>query len=158
MRFSNPDWYTARGGNVAAGNPAKLHAKDFVVPAGDANLGLAVHSYDPFNVCGGGNNPSAPSQSARAWGKHRYQDAFRVFKVAKDWATAHGIKHVALGECGCSQNQKTTGIREAYYEYTSKAAVDAGLSYAVWDDNGKFAMLKFQDFDAEGDWDDAVAR
>ena len=155
MRFSNPDWYTAKGGNVAAGNPARLRPDGFVVPV-DKHLGLAVHSYDPFKVCGGGDNPASPTQSAQAWGMQRYRDALRVFKAAKDWASAHGIRHVALGEFGCSTNQKTPGIRAAYYEHTSKAAVDAGLSYAVWDDNRLFELLRFRNFDAEGDWDDSV--
>lgn len=150
MRFSNPKWIAGEVGS--AGNPGGLSVDDFMVPAGDPNIGLTVHSYDTFKYCGG-NAPESPEGDISVWGASHYSEMFGYFHAVKMWAENNGIREVSLSEMGCTLKQLKHGMRKEYYKQTSSAARNANISYAVWDDNSNFAILTINGTHPEGTWD-----
>merc|ERR1711963_941047 len=83
----------------------------------DANLGLTVHSYDPWNFAG-------DQMSRLKW-----------------WAQARGIKQVVMNEFGVTNDQPNKAARLTYYRVNSQACVNNGQGYAIWDDNGWWQVL-----------------
>jgi hypothetical protein len=95
----------------------------------DANIGLTVHSYDPWPFAG--DHPTSTSFSGSD-----EQDAHDQMRKLKSWAQARGVQQVMMGEFGVTNDQSNKEARLRYYKVNSQACAENGMGYAVWDDNG----------------------
>jgi aryl-phospho-beta-D-glucosidase BglC (GH1 family) len=100
----------------------------------DANLGLTVHSYDPWSFAG--DHPSSTSFS-----DDDAADAEAQQGRLADWAKEKGIQQVMLGEFGTTVQQPNRGDRLKYYKANAEACAKHDQGYAIWDDNGWWQVL-----------------
>lgn len=122
-----------------------------IIPPGDRNLALTVHSYTPWDFAGPGpttivppstrpqhNGPTnhtftaedetaarATMSSLAAWGQRKLGDPSRVVH----------------DEFGCTVMQSNRTARLLYYKTYARAAEAAGVGWAVWDDDGWYRVL-----------------
>jgi hypothetical protein len=122
-----------------------------IIPPGDRNLALTVHSYTPWDFAGPGpttivppstrpqhNGPTnhtftaedetaarATMSSLAAWGQRNLGDPSRVVH----------------DEFGCTVMQSNRTARLLYYKTYARAAEAAGVGWAVWDDDGWYRVL-----------------
>jgi endoglucanase len=134
IRETNPTRLVFLGGLAQMGrwwinaNPDAMSIPD------DANLGLTVHSYDPWSFAG--NDPSTSTFSDGDAGDAQTQQGQLVA-----WAAQRGIKQVVLNEFGVTVQQPNRNDRIKYYRANSQACVANGQGYAIWDDNGWWQIL-----------------
>jgi endoglucanase len=134
IRNSNPTRMVFLGGLAQMGrwwinqNPDALRIPE------DANLGLTVHSYDPWSFAG--DHPSSTSFS-----DDDAADAEAQQGRLADWAKEKGIQQVMLGEFGTTVQQPNRGDRLKYYKANAEACAKHDQGYAIWDDNGWWQVL-----------------
>jgi endoglucanase len=115
------------------------------IPAGDENLGLTVHSYDPYSFAG-------PQPSLNSFGDAEVAAAEDQQRQLSAWARARGIKQVVLNEFGVTVQQSNRYDRLKYYHANSQACAKQGQGYAIWDDNGWWQVLNRN----SRSWDEGV--
>jgi len=145
IRKTNPTRLVFLGGlgmmgrGWITGNPNSM-----TIPR-DANLGLTVHSYDPWSFAG--NDPRdhtfSDSDAQRA---ERQQDELAA------WAKARGVNQVVLNEFGVTVDQPNRAATFKYYDANTLACVKNQQGYAVWDSNSRWRVLNRN----TGEWDEEV--
>eukprot|EP00756_Hemistasia_phaeocysticola_P014086 Hpha_TRINITY_DN15322_c1_g1::TRINITY_DN15322_c1_g1_i2::g.91466::m.91466 len=115
-----------------------------VFRGGSAKTGRSWHQnsrpdYNPWKLVG-------------VWPKRHSYDA-GDYAVAQSimhnisaWAAGKGIAEVVMDEFGCTHGswpmlQDNATACDEYYHYAAAAATEAGIGWAVWDDNGWFGIL-----------------
>ena len=96
-------------------------------------LSLEVHSYNPFDFCGGdGGRPprvhSWPVSAVEDWATQLHA-----------WAERRNVS-ILLGEFGCTRRQSNASGRLAWYAASAAAVARHGFAATVWDDSGDFAV------------------
>lgn len=135
LKFMNPNWIVK--------NP---NAITMLPPGGptDPHLALEVHSYDPYNFCGG--SKTGPTTHTYAPGEVRtWADPLR------SWATARNVA-ILLGEFGCTKQQTNQTGRLAWYREVGDVVRSHGFAATAWDDSGHFELYHR----AQGTWDEDV--
>jgi len=103
-------------------------------PAGDPNLRLEVHSYDPYGFC----LQSPPGQST--WGSPTDVAAVQAMWAGLGaWQAAHG-RPVLMGESGCQVTAPSRADRLSWYNATARASAAAADGLAIWDDDGNWKV------------------
>ena len=116
-----------------AASAQKLAMQGLVLPEGDDNLLISVHSYYPYSFC----------QSRKpnlCWGTAEDKaELDKMFNQIKESFIDRGYS-VVLGEWGSlnNNNDAQRAIHAAYYTYK---ALSHGICPVVWDDGGQFRLL-----------------
>jgi endoglucanase len=106
----------------------------------DANLGLTVHSYDPWTFAAS-DAMLGPLVRSDSFTEADERDAHYQMGKLKSWAQTRGVQQVVLNEFGVSNDQPNKEARLRYYKVNSEACAENGQGYAIWDDNDWWQTL-----------------
>jgi len=123
LKFMNPHWIIQHPDAIAmlpASGPA------------DPYLALEVHSYDPFDFCGGSKGPTAHSWEPDVISG--WADPLRA------WGSSRNVS-ILLGEFGCTKLQTNRSGRLSWYREMGSMARSHGFAATAWDDSGHFELL-----------------
>ncbi len=105
------------------------------LPAGDKNLILTIHCYDPFHFTHQGASwiPGAEKWKGRPWtGSATEQSPLRtLFEKAATWAREHD-RPVFLGEFGVYEGADMAS-RARWSRFVAREAEKLGFSWAYWE-------------------------
>jgi endoglucanase len=150
VRATNPTRQVHLGGLANMNSGWILSHEDAMVfPKADKHLALTVHSYDPWSFAGSSGPPPTHAPTAHSFDSSEYG---KVMRGLKAWSVKHNIP-VYLDECGCTVMQTNRTGRLEYYRVLRVAAEEAGVGWAIWDDDGWWKTL-----DRRGNrtWDSGV--
>jgi len=137
LHWMNPHWLLDNPDGIAMLPPIATGPTD-------PYLALEVHSYDPYNFCGGGK--SAPAKHSWASGS-----VSEWAKSLQQWAAQRQVP-VLLGEFGCTRQQTNQTGRLSWYAEVAAEVRAHGFAAMVWDDSGNFELFHR----SQGTWDTDV--
>ncbi len=116
-----------------AASAAEVAMQGLVLPEGDDNLLVSIHSYYP--------HPFSQSKTATPeWGTDEDKaDMEELFISIKECFMDKGHA-VVMGEWG-SVNKDNDEARAIHAGYYAAKAIEYGIAPVVWDDGGKFQLL-----------------
>ena len=141
IRASNPTRIILLGGlqwmspSWQVNNPGAM-----VIPVGDPQLALEIHSYDPpgYAMCGDAIKAKCPQTY---WGTPADIAALNVWMDAIAQWSQHYHLPIFYGEFGCTHVQTVATGRDTWYEEHRKAIAKHGFAAAVWDDDGGYRLF-----------------
>ena len=115
--------------------------KDLALPAGDRNLIVTVHFYEPFHFTHQGADWAEGSAAwlGTKWGSQADQDAVaKTLKDAKDWGAAKQ-RPIFMGEFG-SYSKADMASRVLWTRFVARTAEKNGFSWAYWEFGSGFGV------------------
>lgn len=106
----------------------------------DANLGITVHSYDPFSYCGPDGHDISQDQVKK--------EIDKVMSMAVQAQKALGII-IHFGEFGVGRKdtrRRDSDVTRFYYNYFTSSCLKNGFAATVWDDGtGSYFQITHYD-------------